>query len=171
MELKEEIQRRTRDASRRIEIETQKLAVGEMVLERLEEIIDLLRSAGFKVERPRKVVMPNANRESRPPVQPDIAPPPPPVAQVKNPCALCGREAFGTEDTPSGKKFLCKPHFEQRHREKAEEAETVKLMGSSGTMFQRPAPPQAVNKTIINHVDPLKGPTNGSPPVNSVLDE
>lgn len=162
MDLKEQIQKRTRDASRRIEIETQKLAVGEMVIERLDEILELLRSAGFKLERPRK-----ESRFSEPRPAP-IAAPVTPAPQVKNPCAQCGREAFGTEDMPDGsKKYLCRPHFQQRSKEKAEEAETVKLMGSTGTMFTRPQAPTAP-KQIINHgpVDPLKGP-----PANSVLDE
>lgn len=47
--LKSEIDRRARDTTKLIALEAQKVAIGEMVLERLDTILDLLRAAGFKI--------------------------------------------------------------------------------------------------------------------------
>jgi hypothetical protein len=182
--LKNEIERRTRDTAKLIEIETQKLAVGEMVLERLDTILDLLHAAGFKVAAVHKA----------PPQLPQTAPPPntvvvqasalapEPPQQIKNPCVVCGQEAAFDEPMPDGtKKFYCRPHGQVRMREKAEEAQTAALMGSTGTMFARPQNPNAkpAQKVIIQAPpDPLKGPfpngqraVPGPPPPNNVLDE
>ena len=177
--LKSEIERRTRDTARLIEIETQKLAVGEMVVERLDTILDLLRAAGFKVVSvsthksapPQTALPPNT-------VVVSAAPPEP--AQVKNPCNICGQEAAYDEPMPDGsKKYYCRPHGQARMREKAEDAQTTAVMGSTGTMFARPKNPNAPppQKTIIQAdaapPDLLKGPfPNGAqPPPNNVLDD
>jgi hypothetical protein len=186
--LRSEIERRTRDTAKIIELETQKLAVGEMVLERLDAILDLLRAAGFKV------VSVTVGKPAPPPphtvvVQASALPPEEPK-QIKNPCAACGQEAAFDEPMPDGtKKYYCRPHGQARMKEKAEEQQTAALMGSTGTMFQRPkqaAPP--AQKVIIQtppspqpQPDPLKGPfpTNGPsagrdtgpPPPNNVLDD
>jgi hypothetical protein len=182
--LKDEIERRTRNTSKLIELEAQKLAVGEMVLERLEEILALLRTAGFKIPTVPKAVV--AQVTDSHPVPPNsviaqatqgLAASAPPI---KNPCSVCGQEAAFDEPMPNGtKKYYCRPHGQQRAREKAEEAQTAALMGSNGTMFARPANPAAANpqKTIIQAEppDPLKGPFpnggGGEPPPNNVLDE
>lgn len=180
--LKSEIERRTRDTARLIEIETQKLAVGEMVVERLDTILDLLRAAGFKVVAVHKAAPQQQMLVTPPPntvvVQASAVAPEP--AQVKNPCAMCGQEAAYDEPMPDGgKKYYCRPHGQARMREKAEDAQTTAVMGSTGTMFARPknpATPQQPQKTIIQAdatPDLLKGPfPNGAqPPPNNVLDD
>lgn len=183
--LKNEIERRTRDTAKLIEIETQKLAVGEMVLERLDTILDLLHAAGFKALAVHKAA-PQLPQATPPPntvvVQASALPPEPPK-QIKNPCAICGQEAAFDEPMPDGtKKYYCRPHGQARMREKAEDAETTALMGSTGTMFARPQNPNAkpAQKIIIQAPpDPLKGPfpnnglpaAAGPPPTNNVLDD
>jgi len=176
--LRSEIERRTRDTSKLIELEAQKVAIAEMVLERLDSIMELLQTAGFKVQVQRTV----------PPV-PAVPPPnttivpasqlaaPAPQAAVKNPCAMCGQEAAYDENMPDGtKKYYCRPHGQQRMREKQEEAEAAKLFqGSTGTMFARPTNPNAPPpKKIIIQADPNPSGTfnpNGAPPPNNVLDD
>lgn len=185
--LKNEIERRTRDTAKLIEIETQKLAVGEMVLERLDSILDLLRAAGFKAVAVHKAA-PQLPQAAPPPntvvVQASALPPEPPK-QIKNPCAICGQEAAFDEPMPDGtKKYYCRPHGQARMREKAEDAETAALMGSTGTLYARPQNPNAkpAQKIIIQApADPLKGPfpnsaperaaANGPPPNNVLNDD
>jgi len=195
--LKAEIEKRTRDTSRLIEIETKKLAVGEMVLERLETILDLLNAAGFKVVRvttqsPTVAAQPVAAQPSIPPhvvVVQDRAAPAPPLAAVQRPCTVCGQEAAFSEPMGDGtQKLYCRPHGQARMREKQEEAVANDLFhGQTGTMFVRPPNPNAATpqKTIIQSApappppppgqsaaDMLKGPfNNGEPPHNPVLDE
>jgi len=182
--LKNEIAKRTRDTSKLIEIEAQKLAVGEMVLERLEEILALLRTAGFKIPTVPKGVAAQVTDSHPVPPNSVIAQAPQSVAAsapIKNPCAVCGQEAAFDEDLPGGgKKYYCRPHGQARSREKQEEAQTAALFGNTGTMFTRPKSPNTVvpQKTIIQAEppDPLKGPfPNGGqaagPPRNNVLDE
>src|SRR5215472_14478738 len=177
--VKNEISRRTRDVSKKIELEAQKVAVGEMVLERLDEILSLLRTAGFKVQRTVPTVPRAASVQGQIPISPntvivqDIAPVPAPV-KVKNPCSVCGQEAAFDENMPDGsKKYYCRPHAQQRAREKAEEAQTASLMGNTGTTFARAQNPNAPTpqKTIIQTAaDPLKGPFpngGGAPPPNN----
>jgi hypothetical protein len=183
--LKNEIERRTRDTAKLIEIETKKLAVGELVLERLDSILDLLRAAGFKVvsvtvnkpapELPHAALPPNTVVVQASTLAPESS------KQIKNPCAVCGQEAAFDEPLPDGtKKYYCRPHGQARMKEKAEEQQTAALMGSSGTMFARPTNPNAkpAQKVIIQAppADPLKGPfpngqQAGPPPRNPVLDE
>jgi len=178
--LKSEIERRTRDTSKLIEIEAQKLAVGEMVLERLDIILELLHTAGFKVVKT-TVAAPPASASTSPPgtvimqasqLQAGTAVP------VKNPCSMCGQEAAFDENMPDGtKKFYCRPHGQHRMREKQEEEATKALMGNEGTMFARPKNPNQppAQKIVIqaDAADPLKGPfpNGGAPPPNHVLDE
>ena len=180
--LKNEIERRTRDTAKLIEIETKKLAVGEMVLERLDAILDLLRAAGFKsLPVHKSSPLPQAAPPPNTVVVQASALAPEPSAPITRPCAVCGQEAAFDEPMPDGtKKYYCRPHGQARMREKAEEAETTKLMGSTGTMYARPMNPNAkpAQKLIIQApaADPLKGPfpPNGptvGPPPNSVLDE
>ncbi|HKD45413.1 MAG TPA: hypothetical protein VKD24_07120 [Candidatus Angelobacter sp.] len=183
--LRTEIERRTRDTAKLIELEAQKVAVGEMVLERLDSIMELLQTAGFKVQRP---VPPPPNPAVVAPFVPTVPPNTTivpanqlaaPAAQtpVKNPCAMCGQEAAYDENMPDGtKKYYCRPHGQQRMREKQEEAEAAKLFqGSTGTMFTRPTNPNAPPpKKIIIQADPNPSGTfnpNGAPPPNNVLDD
>jgi|SRR5215467_424372 len=196
--LKAEIEKRTRDTSRLIEIETKKLAVGEMVLERLETILDLLNAAGFKVvkvttQSPTVAAQPVAAQSSQIPpntvVVQDRAAPAPPLTAVQRPCAVCGQEAAFSEPMGNGTlKLYCRAHGQARMREKQEEAVANDLFhGNTGTNFQRPQNPNAAKaqKTIIqappappppppgqSAADLLKGPfNNGEPPHNPVLDE
>jgi hypothetical protein len=185
--LKTEIEKRTRDTSKLIELEAQKLAVGEMVLERLDSILELLDAAGFKVV---KIVAQQNKTSPQPPpsntvvVQASQLAPEQPPAAIKNPCSICGQEAAFDEPMPDGsKKFYCRPHGQQRMREKQEEAQTSALLnGNTGTMFARPKNPNASQptKVIIQAdpaPDPLKGPfppnggvrAPGPPPPNNVL--
>ena len=176
--LKTEIERRTRDTSKLIELEAQKLAVGEMVCERLDQILDLLRAAGFKARalKPQQP-LPQAAPPHTTIVQASQLAPEAPPAAVKNPCYECGREAAFDEDMPDGsKKYYCRPHGQARAKAKAEENQTNALFGNSGTMFARPQNPAAkpAQKMIIQaDADPLKGPfPNGiQPPTNPVLDD
>lgn len=188
--LKSEIERRTRDTARLIEIETKKLAVGEMVLERLDSILDLLRAAGFKVVA--VTVAKSAPVQAAPPntVVVQASAMPPEEKQIKNPCAVCGQEAAFDEPMPDGtKKYYCKPHGQARMREKAEEQQTAALMGSTGTMFQRPRqaappaqkviiqtpsspqPPPDLLKGQFTANGPSAGRALGPPPPNAVLDD
>jgi len=177
--IKGEIAKRTRDTSKLIELEAQKLAVGEMVVERLDTILDLLRAAGFKAKL--SDTIPPRGQSTAPPPNTIImqAPPAAQPAPVKNPCVMCGQEAAFAEDLPDGsKKFYCRPHAQERSKAKQEEAQTSALFGNTGTMFTRPAPKgPPPTKTIIQaDPDPLKGPfpPNGGttgPPHNSVLDD
>lgn len=184
--LKNEIAKRTRDTTKLIEIEAQKLAVGEMVLERLEEILALLRTAGFKIPTVPKGVAAQVTDSHPVPPNSVIAQAPQSVAAsapIKNPCAICGQEAAFDEDLPGGgKKYYCRPHAQARAREKQEEAQTAALFGgNTGTMFPRPqrpttAPPPQKMVIQADPPDPLKGPfPNGGqaagPPRNNVLDE
>jgi|SRR5262245_7919272 len=173
--LKSEIERRTQNTTKLIALEAQKVAIGEMVVERLDEIMALLHEAGFKLGR--KLM---AAQLASPPPNTVVVQPAQLTDQsagpVKNPCSLCGQEATHDENLPDGKKkFYCRTHAQARAREKAEEQQTVALMGSSGTLYQRPTNPNAPppQKTIIQApADPLKGPfTNGEPPQNNVLDD
>jgi len=176
--LRTEIERRTRDTAKLIELEAQKVAVGEMVLERLDSIMELLQTAGFKVQRPvpppavaAPIIPPNTTIVPARQLAPEV-----PQA-VKNPCAMCGQEAAYDENMPDGtKKYYCRPHGQQRMREKQEEAEAAKLFqGSTGTMFTRPTNPNAPPpKKIIIQADPNPSGTfnpNGAPPPNNVLDD
>lgn len=187
--LKTEIERRTRDTAKLIEIETQKLAVGEMILERMDSMLDLLRAAGFKLPAQRAVAAPLP--QQAPPntviVQAGALPPEQPPAPIKNPCSVCGQEAQFSEPMPDGtKKFFCRPHGQARAREKAEEAQTANMFGSTGTMYTRPKPTGPPAQKMIIQADPspppppndpLKGPfpsersLGGPPPPNPVLDE
>jgi hypothetical protein len=188
--LRAEIEKRTRETSKLIEIETKKLAVGEMVLERLETILDLLNAAGFKI-----VSVTTQSPAPTPPLPANTVVvqagqiPQPAAAPVKNPCCRCGKEAAFDEPMPDGtRKFYCRPHGIERSREKQEEAASASLFqGQTFTNFQRPVNPAAATaqKTIYQHppvppppppgqsaADLLKGPVaNGEPPHNSVLDE
>lgn len=168
-----EVTRRIKDTSKLVEIETRKLAVAELVAEKLDEISELLRANGFKLPS-RRVALPGGVTVVREQEIPTAAPV---SAVVKNPCALCGKEAVGTEDLPNGqKKYLCRPHFQQRMKEKQEEAAAQQLLGRTGTNFQRTKPPAApVDKILIQAdggpVDPLKGAIDtAEPPLNNVLE-
>lgn len=170
--LKSEIAKRTRDTAKLIELEAQKLAVGEMVLERLDAIVDLLRSAGFKVAVPARPAAQVVSNQPAPVVVQDAAPP---AAPVKQPCALCGKEAVFDEVLQDGtRKYYCRPHGEQRAREKREEQQTSALMGQP-TMFARPVNKnQPTAPKMIIHPAPqedlLKGQfANNGPPANNVL--
>lgn len=172
--LKGEIERRTQNTTKLIALEAQKVAIGEMVMERLDDILALLREAGFKVSVHRPLV---AGRPAPVPanvtvVQDTGAEPVAPL--ITNPCALCGKEAHGTDTMPdNSKQFLCRDHFMQRAKEKQEEQVTKSLLGSEGTLFKRPVT-QPTHKVIINSPptpDPLKGPFGGPAPVNHVLDD
>jgi hypothetical protein len=178
--LKSEIDRRARDTTKLIALEAQKVAIGEMVLERLDTILDLLRAAGFKIVKA---------TVTTPAVQ--AVPPPNTVvvqasqlaeqttAPVKNPCSVCGLEATHSDSLPDGsQKFYCRTHAQQRAKEKAEEQQTASLFhGNTGTMFARPQNPNrpAPPKVIIQADPPdlLKGrfPNGAQPPPNSVLDD
>jgi hypothetical protein len=161
-----------------------------MVLERLETIIELLNTAGFKVV---KVTTASAIAQPSAPVPPNTvvvqAAAPAPAAPIQRPCTVCGQEAAFSEDLPNGqKKFYCRPHGQQRSAEKAEEAQTTALFGNTGTMYARPkAPGPPPQKTIFQAppappppaqpaTDLLKGQfANGGepspPPHNPVLDD
>jgi hypothetical protein len=189
--LKTEIEKRTRETAKLIEVETKKLAVGEMVLERLETILDLLNAAGFKIvkvttQRPASAPLP-ANTVV---VQGSAAPmEQAEMATVKNPCCVCGQESVFGEPMPDGtQKTYCRPHGAARQREKAEEDVAASMFkGGTSTNFQRPKPPPGPppQRTIIQapppppmqgQSDPLKGPfpNNGAalePPHNPVLDD
>jgi hypothetical protein len=186
--IKTEIERRTRDTAKLIEIETKKLAVGELVLERLDAILELLEAAGIKVNKtvPRQAQLPPMigaqGAPSLPPntvvMQASQLPSEQPAAPVKNPCSICGQEAAFDEPMPDGtRKFYCRPHGQARMKEKAEDQQTAALMGSTGTMFARAQKPNAppAQKVIIqaDQPDMLKGPfpNGGGPPSNNVLDD
>ena len=197
--VKTEIERRTRDTSKLVALEAQKVAVGEMVLERLDEILELLQTAGFKVSaktvpaEPRAAPV-QATAGSIPPntivVQAGQLAPGAPAQPVQRPCVVCGQEAVLAETLPDGtQKVYCRPHGQARSREKQEEAVAADLFhGNTGTLYTRPKPtgppPQ---KTIIQAppmpapamasntpADPLKGPfSNGpslTPPHNPIFD-
>jgi hypothetical protein len=169
-----EIDRRTNDASKLAALQARKVAVLEMVADLMQEAVDLMRNEGFTVALAQPVtsgqpyvgatVIQEANLVAA-------------VSAIKNPCAQCGQEAHGTEAMPNGgTRYLCKSHYMQRAKEKQEEATTKSLLGSEGTMFQRPQTPvQPVKKILIQAgSDPLLGARNGetpAPPVNRVLDE
>jgi len=176
--LKSEIERRTQNTTKLIALEAQKVAIGEMVVERLDEIMALLHEAGFKIKplKPQER-LPQAPLPANTLVLQASQLAEKPAAPVKNPCSVCGQEASHDEDIPGGtKKFYCRTHAAARAKEKAEEQQTAAIFhGNTGTMFARPVnanapPPQ---KTIIQAPpDPLKGPfPNGEPPPNNVLGE
>jgi hypothetical protein len=174
--LKSEIDRRARDTTKLIALEAQKVAIGEMVLERLDTILDLLRAAGFKVLKA-TVVVPQATPANTVIVQAGHLAEQP-AAPVKNPCSVCGQEASHDEDLPEGKKkFYCRTHAAARAKEKAEEQNTAAIFhGNTGTLFARPQNPNrpAPQKVIIQADPPdlLKGPfPNGAPPPNNVLED
>ena len=151
--LASEIERRTKDSVKLVELEARKVAIGEMAVERVDEIIALLRGAGFKIDKsaPRDSIMVRSA-----PASTVVAAQPPPL--IKNPCKLCGQEGAFAEDMPDGtKRILCAVHGRQRAKEKAEENETKSLMGNEGTMFARPKNPNApaASKMVIQHSDDL----------------
>lgn len=169
--IKSEIDRRTTDASKLAALEARNTAILEMVAGQLQEVIDLLKSEGFAapavVQPPRPVSIPPVNATVIQEAQLAAAPAP----QIKNPCAVCGQEAMGTESLPDGsKKFLCRPHYQARLAQKQEEETTKQLLGSEGTLYTRPQQPQApVKKILIQHSDPLLGNGAPAPPANNIL--
>ena len=188
--IKTEIEKRTRDTSKLIELEAQKIAVGEMVLERLDSILELLRTAGFKVV---KAPVPSTAQAAPPPpntivVQANQLAPEAPAKPVQRPCVVCGQEAVLAETLPDGtQKVYCRPHGQARSREKQEEAVAADLFhGNTGTLYTRPKPPgPPAQKTIIQAppappppaqpaTDLLKGqfPNGeaGPPPHNPIFD-
>ena len=151
-----EIERRTKDSVKLVELEARKVAIGEMAVERLDEIVALLHSAGFRVVK--SAPHPTIATQFAPaaPIAGVQAAPLPSV--IKNPCKLCGQEGAFAEDMPDGtKRILCRPCGQKRAKEKAEENQTKSLMGSEGTMFARPSNPNAhpAAKMIIQHSDDL----------------
>jgi len=181
--LKDEIQKRTQVTSKLLDMEAKKLAVGELVIERLDSILELLRSAGFKVTKPVAAQQAPA-QPSIPPntvVVQDRATAPPPPAPVQRPCIVCGQEAAFAEAMPDGsQKLYCRPHGQARSREKQEEAVANDLFhGNTGTLYARPKNPNppTPQKVIIQAQPPppppppgqsaadlLKGPYNGAQP-------
>jgi hypothetical protein len=178
-----EIDRRTNDASKLAALQARKVAVLEMVADLMQEAVDLMRNEGFTVALAQAPVKGISDWNS--PAQPYVGATviteanlvAAPVSAIKNPCAQCGQEAHGTEAMPNGgTRYLCKSHYMQRAKEKQEEATTKSLLGSEGTLYQRPQTPvQPVKKILIQAgPDPLLGARNGetpAPPVNHVLDE
>jgi hypothetical protein len=179
--VKSEIDRRTTDASKLAALEARKVAILEMVAGLMQEAVDLMRGEGFTAPVVQAPVV-------RPLMPQDIPPPsntvimqasqlvPQQAAPIKNPCAMCGQEAVGTEDLPGGqKKYLCRAHYRVRLAEKQQEQTTRELMGSEGTLFTRPQTTPAVPvKKILIQADPLLGAPNGVtgvPPRNNVLDD
>ena len=166
--VKSEIDRRTTDASKLAALEARKVAILEMVAGLMQEAVDLLRNEGFTA--PAVVSQPYVGAT----VIQEASLVQAPAPQIANPCANCGQEAVGTEDLPDGqKKYLCRIHYRQRAAEKQQEATTKQLMGTEGTLFQRPrvAAQQPVKKIVIQ-ADPFLG-TNGppqiAPPTNNIL--
>jgi hypothetical protein len=148
-----EIERRTKDSVKLVKLEARKIAIGQMAIERLDEIIALLRGAGFRID---KSAVQSSLAVQAAPIAPTVIQPPAPL--INNPCKLCGQEGAFAEDMPDGtKRILCSVHGRQRAKEKAEENETKSLMGNEGTMFARPrnqnAPPAP--KMVIQHSDDL----------------
>lgn len=169
--VKSEIDRRTTDASKLAALEARKVAILEMVAGLMQEAVDLMRNEGFtagerNIERAVTTVTPQPPQGVTVVTEAQLAPAP----QIKNPCAMCGQEAVGTEDLPNGqKKYLCRPHYRARLAEKQEEQTTKALMGSEGTLFQRPQLPAAPVKKIIIQADPLLGNGAPAPPPNNIL--
>ena len=151
-----EIERRTKDSVKLVELEARKVAIGEMAVERLDEIVALLHSAGFRVVKSAPHPIIATQFAPAAPLAGVQAAPLPSV--IKNPCKLCGQEGAFAEDMPDGnKRILCAVHGRQRAKEKAEENETKSLMGNEGTMFARPKNPNApaASKMVIQHSDDL----------------
>jgi hypothetical protein len=171
---KSEIDRRTNDASKLAALEARKVAVLEMVADLMQEAVDLMRKEGFTVALAQPATPGQPYVGATVITEASLAQTP--VSAIRNPCAQCGQEAHGTEAMPNGTtRYLCKSHYMQRAKEKQEEATTKSLLGSEGTMYQRPQTPvQPVKKILIQAgSDPLLGGPNGAPvpPVNGVLDE
>ena len=127
-----------------------------MAVERLDEIVALLHSAGFRVVKSAPHPIIATQFAPAAPLAGVQAAPLPSV--IKNPCKLCGQEGAFAEDMPDGtKRILCRPCGQKRAKEKAEENQTKSLMGSEGTMFARPSNPNAhpAAKMIIQHSDDL----------------
>lgn len=175
--VKNEIDRRTTDASKLAALEARKVAILEMVAGLMQEAVDLMKNEGFTapavVQPPRPVSIPPVNATVIQEAQ--LTTPPAPIT---NPCAACGQEASGYENMPDGsKKYLCSAHYKARVAEKQQEQTTKQLMGTEGTLYQRPRPAAAPTpKKIIIQADPLLGTpavnnAAPAPPVNSVLDE
>lgn len=177
--VKSEIDRRTTDASKLAALEARKVAILEMVAQLMQEAVDLMKNEGFTA--PAVVQPPYVGAA----VVKEASLVAPPAPLITNPCANCGQEAAGTEDMPDGsKKYLCAAHYRARIAEKQQEQTTKNLMGSEGTLYQRPRvvqPAQPVKKIVIHSgPDPLLGNSppdppsiqaNGPPPPNRVLDE
>jgi hypothetical protein len=168
--VKNEIDRRTSDASKLAALEARKVAILEMVAGLMQEAVDLMRNEGFTA--PAVVPQPYVGAT----VIKEASLVQAPAPQIKNPCASCGQEAMGTEDLPGGqKKYLCAVHYRARLAEKQQEQTTKDLMGSEGTLYQRAKQPTQSPHKVIIQADPLLGVQNGGtavrPPPNPILDE
>ena len=147
--VKSEIQKRATNHLKIAELEAQKVAIGEMVVERLDELIALLRSSGFKIDR-------SLVSAAAPVVhQPPAAAAPLPIA---NPCRWCGQ--------PGVVPGLCEAHRRLEAVESQGDRVTAALMGPQRkfgtrpkTVPQNPDLPPPPPKQVINPmpIDFMKG--------------
>ncbi len=169
--LSSELSRRTENEAKRAALEARKIAVLEYVGERIDELIGLLRSEGFKVQRhdPNDRLIAHAGDLGQTAPQ-----------QPLHPCSWCGKT--GTVPKPDGIGWLCAIHAAFERGDGLGE----KLIGQLGhpakPLQARPPAPVGVKQVIhpnaqdeqrshqlASPVDMLAGRSNG--PVGGTFDD
>jgi hypothetical protein len=143
--VRSEIERRASSAIKLAELEAQKIAVGELVLEGIENLIAMMRGAGFKMDRTSRTSVAATSFASAAPLPVMAAP-----ALVQRPCEFCGKESVTQRRLPNGvMQPLCELHRRAEGAEMAKDALSAALVGPTAPIVARQAAPSGP-KTVIH---------------------